>query len=401
MTDAALSLRKDVRVMALVGAAHFCSHFFQLVLPPLFPLMRNELGVSFTELGLLIAVFFAASGIGQVAAGFVVDRLGAQRVLPAGIAMLAGAMVLAGFAPTYATLLPIAALAGLGNCVFHPADYSIMTARVSPPRIGRAYSVHTVTGTLGWAAAPVTMLVLSAQFGWRAALIQVGVAGLLVAAVVALRADDIHVAPSHRTGQTGGANWKVLTSAPILACLLYFTLLSVAQIGTQNFLPSLLPPVQGVSYVFATTATTLYLACSAFGSLIGGWMADRTGNHERIVGAGLTIAGLFSLVIGFVGMAAPVLLVLIGIAGILTGITIPSRDMLVRSATPPGSTGKVFGFVYSGLDIGATVSPLAIGAFIDHGAPAAAFAFIAAALLATVISALAVKSRVRRAVAAE
>lgn len=400
MTDAALTLRRDVRVMALVGVAHFASHFFQLVLPPLFPLMRDDLQVSFTELGLLMAVFFAASGTGQVLAGFVVDRLGPHLVLPVGMALLAGAIVLAGLAPGYGWLLPAAALAGLGNCVFHPADYSIMTARVSTPRIGRAYSVHTVTGTLGWAAAPVTMLVLSAHFGWRVALVQVGVGGLLLAALVAVRAGDIHVSSTHKPGQPSSSQWRLLLTAPILACLLYFTLLAVAQIGTQNFLPSLLPAVQSVTYVFATTMTTVYLAASALGSAAGGWLADRTPHHERIVGAGLATAGVFGLAIGFVSLPVSLLVGLVALSGFLTGVTIPSRDMLVRSATPPGSTGKVFGFVYSGLDIGSTISPLVVGALIDHGHASAAFGFISIALLATVLSALAVKGRVRRALAA-
>ena len=219
-----------------------------------------------------------------------------------------------------------------------------MTARVSPPRIGRAYSVHTFTGTLGWAAAPVTMVVLAESFGWRTALVQVGLAGLLLAAFVALRTDDIHVAPSHKHGQAKGASLAVLTSAPVLACLLYFTLLSMAQVGMQNFMPSLLPSVQGVTYAWATVATTVYLVGSALGSLAGGWLADRTTHHERIVGMGLAAAGCFAVLFGFVTMASAVLLALVAVSGFLTGITLPSRDMLVRSATPPGSTGKVFGF---------------------------------------------------------
>ncbi len=329
-------------------------------------------------------------------AGFVVDRFGPQIVLPVGIAMLAGGMLLAGLAPSYGWLLPAAAISGAGNSVFHPADYAVMTARISPQRIGRAYSVHTVTGTLGWAAAPVTMLLLASAFGWRSALIQVSVAGLVVAALVAFDRRELAVGSTGRPAPgSGKSNWTLLMSAPILACLLYFALLSLAQVGTQNFLPTLLPGTQAVTYAFAATATTIYLSGSAVGALVGGWLADRTRDHERIVGAGLLAAGILSLVLGFVPLPAVVLVPVVVLAGFLTGMTIPSRDMLVRAAAPPGATGKVFGFVYSGLDIGATISPLVIGMFVDHGQIPAAFAFISGALVATVVSAVAVKRQVR------
>jgi MFS transporter, FSR family, fosmidomycin resistance protein len=395
MTDAAADLGRDLRVMTLVGVAHFSSHFFQLVLPPLFPLIRTDLGVSFTELGAVMAVFFAASGVCQVLAGFIVDRIGPQLVLPAGVALCSGAMAMAGFTPGYWGLLPAAALAGLGNSVFHPADYAILTGRIARRRIGRAYSVHTVLGTLGWASAPLTMLVLAERYGWRTALVQVGVAGLALAAFIALQHGRLKIEPAAHGSGGGKADWRLLTAGPILACLVYFILLSMAQIGAQNFMPTLLPLVQRTTLSFAASATTLYLVCSAAGSLGGGYLADWTPNHERIVGAGLFAAGALTVAFGFAPMPDVVLLALIGLSGFLTGATIPSRDMLVRSATPPGATGKVFGFVYSGLDIGATVAPLAIGAFIDHGAPRAAFGFIAAALLATVLSALFVKRQVR------
>ncbi|GGH19989.1 MFS transporter [Alsobacter metallidurans] len=396
MTDATAPLGRDVRVMSLVGVAHFASHFFQLVLPPLFPLIQKDLGVSFTELGAVMAAFFAASGICQVAAGFAVDRIGPQIVLPFGIALCGGAVALAGLVPGYWGLLPAAALAGMGNSVFHPADYAILTGRIARSRIGRAYSVHTVLGTLGWACAPVTMLLLAQGFGWRTALVQVGVAGLILAALVAAAHQTLRV---ERVASTAGgkSDWRLLLAGPILACLVYFILLAIAQIGSQNFLPSLLPLAQGSTLAFAAQATTFYLVCSAIGSLAGGYLADWTPNHERIVGAGLLAAGALTLVVGFVALGGPALLLMLGAAGFLTGATIPSRDMLVRSATPPGATGKVFGFVYSGLDIGATIAPLAIGAFIDHGAPRAAFAFIAGGLLATIASAVAVKSRVNTA----
>lgn len=394
--------RRDVRIISVVSLAHLSSHFFQLVLPPLFPVMKDALGVSYIQLGLVMTLFFASSGVAQVVAGFVVDRVGPQRVLPLGIALFGLAAVLAGLAPGYWALLPIAVVAGLGNSVFHPADYAIMTARVTPSRLARAYSAHVVSGTIGWAIAPMTMLALSDLLGWRMALVAAGLAGLALAAIVALEHNNLAVKPQPKAqAGTGGSAAKLLFSTPIVMCLVYFTLLSMAQSGSQNFLPSLLPPVQGVSYALAITATTLYLAANALGSLAGGFIADKTPNHERIVGVGLLGGGLATLAVGYVtSLPLAGLLALIATAGFLTGTTIPSRDMLVRSATPPGSTGKVFGFVYAGLDLGAMLAPLVIGLALDRGHPQFAFAFMAGALGVTVLSAFVVKSEARRTAAA-
>jgi MFS family permease len=397
MNDRNTGVDRDLRVIALVGIAHFASHFFQLALPSLFALVRADLDIGFTQLGLLVTVFFALSGTAQVLAGFVVDRFGPQIVLPVGIALLGAGSMVAGMSSGYGGLVAGSALAGLGNSVFHPSDYAILTARISPGRIGRAYSVHTVTGTLGWAAAPATMLALAGLFGWRMALAYAAFGGFAIAAIVALCHRLLAVRPVPRSTAAAGAptNWRLLLTAPILACLLYFTLLSIAQIGTQNFLPVLLPGVQDATYAMAVSSTTLYLVGGAAGNLAGGYLADLMPSHERIVTGGLAAAALLTLVIGLHALSWPVTLVLLGMAGFLTGATMPSRDMLVRSATPPGATGKVFGFVYSGLDIGATIAPVVIGTFMDRGHASLAFVFIALALVATVVSAWGVKALAR------
>ncbi|MDJ1158767.1 MFS transporter [Chelatococcus sp. SYSU_G07232] len=390
--------RRDVRIVGVVSLAHFSSHFFQLVLPPLFPVMKDALGVGYVQLGLVMTVFFAASGVAQVVAGFLVDRFGPQRVLPTGIALFGAATLIAGLTPNYWALIPVAVLAGLGNSVFHPADYAIMTARVTPTRLARAYSVHVISGTLGWAAAPMTMLALSDLLGWRMALVAAGLAGLALAAFVALEHTNLSVAHQRKAEASPGASSaRFLLALPIVMCLVYFALLSMAQSGSQNFLPSLLPQVQGITYALAITATTVYLSASALGSLVGGFIADKTPNHEHIVGGGLLGGGVATLATGFAALSLPLLFVTVAAAGFLTGTTIPSRDMLVRAATPPGATGKVFGFVYSGLDLGAMLAPLVIGFTLDRGYPQLAFAFMAAALVATVASAFVVKGAARRA----
>jgi MFS transporter, FSR family, fosmidomycin resistance protein len=390
MAEAASEPARDLRIMSLIGLAHGSSHFFQLALPPLFPLVKDALGVSYTELGLVMAVVFTVSGFAQVAAGFVVDRFGPQRVLPAGIALFGFATVLAGFAQGFWTLLPFAVLAGFGNSVFHPADYAVLSARVTPSRMARAYSVHSVMGTLGWAAAPVTMIALAERYGWRSALIAAGLAGMAFAAVISLQHRQLH-AESRHAHEAEAYDWRLLLTAPILSCFLYFALLATAQGGTQNFLPTLLPFVQNVSYVAAASATTMYLIGSAAGNIAGGVVADLTPNHARIVGVGLVGAGLMTLVLGYMTMPAAILFAVVALTGFLTGATTPSRDMLVRAATPRGATGKVFGFVYSGLDLGSVLAPLIIGAMLDRGLARATFAVTAAGLVLTILSAFLVK----------
>jgi FSR family fosmidomycin resistance protein-like MFS transporter len=298
--------------------------------------------------------------------------------------------VVAGFAQGFWTLLPFAVLLGIGNSVFHPADYAVLSARVTPSRMAKAYSVHSVMGTLGWAAAPVTMIGLAERFGWRTALIAVGLAGIGFAALISLEHRQLR-AESHQAHDAGPYDWRLLLTAPILSCFLYFALLSVAQGGTQNFLPTLLPLVQNVSYVAAASATTMYLIGSAAGNVAGGVVADMTPNHARIVGLGLAGAGLVTLILGYVTMPAVILFAAVALAGFLTGATTPSRDMLVRAATPPGATGKVFGFVYSGLDLGSVLAPLIIGAMLDRDLARATFAVMGGMLVVTIASAFLVK----------
>ena len=385
----------DLRIMSVVGAAHFTSHFFQLVLPPLFPLMRESLGVTYTELGLLMAVFFAGSGLFQIGAGFVVDRVGAHVVLPAGMALLAGSIMLMGFAPSLWMLYVLALLGGIGNSVYHPADYSVLTGRITPQRMARAYSVHTVMGTLGWAAAPISMTFLAHLYDWRMALAIGGAAGLVCAAVAALDKADL-VLPhlkKQRVKTDGPSSLSLFLSAPILMALVYFTLLSTAFTGVQNYLPTLLPVVQGVSLQFATTVTTFYLTVYAVGSLVGGWLADRVTSHDRIIGFGLIPMMGLVVAMGYIAMPASLLMLAAMGTGFFGGMTIPSRDMLVRSATPKGSEGRVFGFVYSGLDLGALIAPPVIGYMLDHGANQAPFLFIAGTLLVTLVPAIFVARR--------
>ena len=388
------ALRRDVRLIGLVGSAHFLSHFFQLTLAPLFPLLRAEFDVSYATLGALVSVFYLASGACQFAAGFAVDRFGARPVLLGGIALLAGSMLLAGLVPGVYWLFPLVALMGIGNGVFHPADFAVLNANVDPRRLGHAYSMHGIGGSLGYVAAPIVSFGIGSAFGWRVALLVVGAAGLVALVTLALQKEAfgrVHTPVAPRRPLAGSV--ALFVQAPILLCFAFFCVLTLATIGIQTFSGTALNAAYAIPIGVATSALAAYLLGSTTGILAGGFLATRTQQHDRVAASGLAAGAGLMLLVAAAPMAAFWAVPLFALTGFVLGSTGPSRDMIVRKATPAGASGRVYGFVYSGLDLGATVAPVAIGTLLDHGQPRAVFVAIATCMVLAIGTVLQVRRR--------
>jgi MFS family permease len=366
-TDRRVAFRRDVRVIGLVGLAHASSHFLQLALPPLFPLLHAQYDVPWTVLGGLVAMFYVASGGMQFVAGFLVDRFGARPVLLAGMALLVTGTLLASLAPGPYWLFPFVAVMGAGNGVFHPADFAILNANVATRRLGHAYSSHGVGGNVGYALAPIVSYGLGSTLGWRVALACMGLAGL--AALIALWSQRRHLV-SHAAGDavahTLRASFGLFLQRAILLCFGYFVLQTAATVGLQTFLPASLSTGLGVPLVIATSAVTAYLLGGSAGIVAGGFLAAQTQRHDRVAAAGL-LAGATLLAVVATGAVPHALVVpMLAAVGLVIGATGPSRDLIVRNATPRGAAGRVYGFVYSGLDLGASLGPLWFGLMLDH-----------------------------------
>jgi MFS transporter, FSR family, fosmidomycin resistance protein len=394
-TAEAAALRRDVRVIGLVGFAHCLSHFFQLTLAPLFPLLRAEFGVSFATLGALVSVFYVASGLCQFGAGFAVDRFGARPVLLGGIGLLAGGVLLGGLVPGIYWLFPLVALMGIGNGVFHPADFAVLNANVAPQRLGHAYSTHGVGGSLGYALAPVVSFGLGSAFGWRTALLVIGALGFVALIALALQKNAFRSRPhgSAAPKHTLAGSIELFLQTPILLCFMYFCILTLATIGIQTFAGPSLNAAYGIPLALATSALTAYLLGSTAGILTGGFLAAQTTHHHRVAATGLAAGASVILLVALSPTVASWAIPLFALTGFAIGATGPSRDMIVRSATPPGASGRVYGFVYSGLDLGATIAPVAVGTLLDHGMPRLAFAAIAVCLFLAIGTVLQVQRR--------
>lgn len=408
MTKAPSTGQNDTLIIGLVGFAHLLSHFYQFALGPLFPLLRDEFSVSYTALGLIITLFYGVSGICQAFAGIIVDRYGADRLLLFGVATMSTSVFFMGLAPSYWLLLPLAVISALGNCVFHPADLSILSEKISPQRIGRAFAVHGFGGTCGYFLAPVIIYYGVASFaGWRAGLMVAGGIGWFAVLWIYRNRAVLRMPQGRHQEQTPEAATpsvefykRLLTNKALMAAFAYFAFVAAAGVGMQAFSVTAFIEIYNAPLYLATAGLTAYLGATAVGIIAGGELADRFPRHALIATTGLIMGASLMSVVALVALPMTVIIGLLACAGFFIGITSPSRDILVRGATPAGATGKVFGFVYSGLDLGSSTAPLLFGSLMDGGQFRIVFLAIAIMYAMGIFSVLQLK-RGARPVAAE
>ncbi len=395
-------LRSDLHTIGLVGLAHGSSHFFHMLLPPLFPFLIRDFGFSYSELGLLVSVFFVISGVGQMLSGFLVDRVGARPVLFAALGCFVAAGLAAASAQGYAGLVLASALAGLGNAPFHPVDFTILNKRVSPQRLGHGFSVHGISGNVGWGVAPVFMAGLATALdSWRLACLAGAVLAALVLAIMVWQ----RAALDDRQGSwtpaptSGGSR----TAAPaslqpehplaflrlpsVWLCFSFFFFSTCALSAIQSFASPGLQTLYGLPIAWTSLVVSGYMFCSALGMAAGGFLVSRVARLEKTIALCLSVGALLLVLVGTQWLPGVVALACVALAGLGSGMAGPSRDMLIKRAAPPGATGRVYGTVYSGLDLGFSLAAPVFGWMMDQGWVAAMFYGAALTLLLSVGSA--------------
>ncbi len=396
-------LRQDATVIGLVGLAHGVSHFSQLLLPPLFPWLKDAFGASYTELGALLTVFFVVSCIVQAVSGFWVDRLGPRPILYAGLGLIGLAALGFAASTSYAMLAVCAVVAGVGNGVFHPVDYTLLNRKVHKSRLGHAYSVHGITGSLGWAIAPAMLVPIALASSWRVALVCAAGVAFGVLALLLLRRHDLTLAPaeppaSAGAGVTGAApegRFDFLRIPAVWMCFGFFFFYAGALSVVQTFAPGAAAKLHAVPLHWVALCLSIYMVCAATGMVLGGFLAAEPERCERIVGIGMGLAACVALSVALLPLPAALVPVLFGVMGFVTGTAGPSRDLIVKRATPANATGRVYGVVYAGLDIGQAVVPLFVGALMDHQAYGSVWLVLAMLQAVLIASAFQVR-RVRR-----
>lgn len=391
------SLRQDSRTIGLVGLAHGSSHFFHLLLPPLFPWLIADFGFSYSELSVLVSAFFIVSGVGQALAGFVVDRFGARPIMFAALSSFAVAGVIAGTANSYAQLMLAAIFAGLGNAPFHPVDFTILNKRLSPQRLGHGFSVHGLSGNLGWAAAPVFMAgITSATGSWRIACLCGAALAAIILTVMVINRDalDDRVSLASAAPKAAGAAagpqehpMAFLKLPSVWLCFSFFFWTTCAMSAIQSFSSPALQQLYGLPASITAYVVTGYMLFGAAGMVLGGFLVGRVERLEKVISACLLFSGILLALVGTGWLPGYLALGVAALAGIGTGLAGPSRDMLVKRAAPPGATGRVYGTVYSGLDLGFCLAAPVFGYMLDHHMNAGVFFGAAVGMVLSVVSA--------------
>jgi MFS family permease len=376
-----------LRTLTGISAAHWLSHFHMFVLPMLFPFLKTQLGVGYIELGFALTVFAVVSGLTQAPIGYLADHIGARKILLSGLCLGGFALIGLGMHLSYPALIISAALLGLANSVYHPADYAILSAHMDEARMGRAFSIHTFAGFVGGAVAPAIMAVLVAWIGGLGALMVAGALGPLVALFLVIIGIPDAGANKNKPKGERAPQASVITPA-IMVLTIFFMLLNLSSVGIGNFGVVALMSGYGVSFPSANIALTAFLGASAAGVLAGGYLADRTHRHAQVAAACFAINAALVLVIALVGLPVIVLTAAMGFAGFLGGVIAPSRDMLVRNAAPPGAAGRAFGIVSTGFNLGGIVSPLLFGWIMDQNMPHWVFGASVVFMVLTVVLAL-------------
>jgi len=394
--------RRTMKVVGLVSLGHFFSHLFYMLIPPLFPVLKEALAADYTSLGLVITAYSAVSAAAQVPIGFLVDRYDAAVVLVIGLAAASIAIIAIGLYPSYTVLFAFMLLLGLGDSVFHPADYSILSQTVRPDMLGRAFSVHGFAGHLGFAAGPLIVITLASIWDWRAALITSGSAGLLVAMLLFKCRDKLRSRPNSSSerredsAQAATGGFSVLLSAPLLLGLLFFAGLALTGTGVRDFGIATLHVLYDAPLTQAGTVVSAFLFASPIGVLMGGWIADHTVHHDRIAMAALMVVATVAFLVAGLTPSLFIVATLFGFAGLGIGAMAPSRDMLIVKLTPEGHIGKAFGFVSVGLGVGGIIGPVTFGYLLDHSAPNSVFWLAGGFALLTVICLIPIGRLIRR-----
>lgn len=346
------------RSILAIGLAHFVTHLLEFALPPLYPLVMEEFLLSYSEIGVLSSAVVITMFLFQTPVGHFSDRWGRKLLLLSFLGLLTGSTFFTGGSQTFIHLLIFQVLVGIGASAYHSAGMALASDIAPRQRIGRFMAVQGIGGTSGVAASPLIVSFLGALLGWRMA-----IKGISLAAVPLLFCTWWLLKNAGGKPKSIMKDTIVLPKKVILFILLGFILQGFVFRGLISFFPTYMVDIHKSSLAWAGSLTSLLFAGGAIAELVGGEWADRTEKLNVVVISYGVRCLLFYLIT--VVYQEEILIVLIFGFGFLQGLSIPAMVSLMREMSPPDSTGRSYGAIFSVSTLTGFFSPLVIGYTAD------------------------------------
>lgn len=391
------SYSQSMRILALVSAGHALSNFYILCLPPLIPLLKEELDVSYAALGFLLSARSLATGFLQVPMGFCADRFGGKAVLAFGLVAMSMSFALIGLAPGYWWAVVATSLLGVGVATIRPSNYTILNASMPPAFIGRSFGINMFAGHSGRVVAPPLIIFAAALWGWRVAmLVAAGIGILITIAIIAqwrvVRDDRVAEKPGKGPGLI--AELRLLASRSLLLFFLFYLMNALSTNGIHSFIVTALAQLHGTPLTAASTALTAFLIASAVGVLAGGFLVDKTPRHELVAVVALVASAALLALLGTIPLPIVLVIVIMTAVGIFQGTVRPARDMIIRAILPRQAFGKAISMVATGAAIGGSIAPVVFGWIMDIGQAQLLFYLLAACLILLALTIAAPKEKI-------
>ena len=341
----------------------------------LMPFIRDDLGISYLQAGLLISAYSITGGVSQFLGGWLGDRFPRYLVIAVGVAGVGLATMSIGFSGSFVSLLVFLVLMGLFAGAYHPSATSMVSGYFEESRMGRAMSVHMLGGSIGFAAGPVLGGLIAGAMGWRFAYIFLSIPALLAVAVAVFKfrklehlSTGVHQTETTENEQTAAVpQAKKLTLLQVLRPIAAITLLAVLMqliVGSaMAFIPLYLVDKYAVAPAAASMLMGIIRGGGMAGSLLGGWMSDRWGRVSAITLA-LFMTGPLLMLLIYLPFGA-VLMIVFVIFGLFMQMRQSTVQPFLMDRTPHYLRATVFGLYFGLSQEGQSLLQPAVGELMD------------------------------------
>jgi MFS family permease len=371
----------------VVSFGHALTHWYPSTFYLLLPLIGNELGLSYGEIGSILTCQYAAGAIANVPGGIFVDAVGRRGLLMAvSLFWIGFPYLVMGVSHAYWMMLACATLVGIGNNLWHPSAISWLATRF-PDRKGLVMSVHGMGGNVGDAVAPLVIGALLATYSWRSVVLMNVVPGIAMATIIL-----VYIGRSRGGGESRARKTSRMTGAQRLRSLVllwtdraFVTLAigscfrSMTQGALLTFLPLYLARTMGYSSLWIGGCMFALQAAGFAAAPIAGHLSDSIGRRQIIMSS----MGMTAVIILFMVLAGGTswFVLLVALLGFFLYSVRAVLQAWLLDATPPGMGGSAIGALFSTQAAGAALGPISAGIVADHYGIMAAFYFMAATII--------------------